>query len=616
MDIISYSLLILILAHQSIAEECLYLNGDPSANSSKQSGCGKLLNRQQEATINQQNLPAQFTCQSDGRFPDMSDPTCTKYFQCDALIDGTFRKTSVQCPNSTYCSDTQTCSSVHVCPCARVQVLELPQATTNAASTTSCQFSATATTDFTCTDVGRFPDFSDRGCQKYFLCTLLHNGTFIKTAYTCKKSVFDPDIERCSVTYFCPCNITTITSSSSPTTTIITSSSTNEASTSTTTLSSVLTSNSLSTIYDCTVSLKEFQCTIAGNFPDFSDVTCKNYFICSNLQNSTFIKTLDACKQSTFDPLTFRCSANYICPCNGDQSTSETTSLAPSVPPSEGITAAPVLTTPSLCSPALPEFTCSSKGRFPDLSDFTCQRYYLCSQLRNGSFIKTEYRCPDSIFHPLTEQCSTDYACPCVTTESPTTSVPSDGTTVPLISSTVASNGSETTVGCTLSFTEFECSVNGRFPDLSDPSCRKYFLCTQLRNGTCIKTPYLCLKSTFNPLIHQCSTSFICPCTVGSTSITTSSSFSEGFTKIPSTTVATIGTTPSYRCGSNDITEFKCTTSGRFPDYYDINCRRYFLCSVLSNGTYVKTPYSCPKSSCMNPSTQKCSTSFTCPCSE
>src|SRR5699024_4807488 len=39
-------------------------------------------------------------------------------------------------------------------------------------------------------------------------------------------------------------------------------------------------------------------------------------------------------------------------------------------------------------------FVCKEKGRFVNPQDTSCSTYFLCSLLRNGTFMKTEYPCP------------------------------------------------------------------------------------------------------------------------------------------------------------------------------------------------------------------------------
>ncbi|KAG5870257.1 hypothetical protein JTB14_012267 [Gonioctena quinquepunctata] len=64
-------------------------------------------------------------------------------------------------------------------------------------------------------------------------------------------------------------------------------------------------------------------------------------------------------------------------------------------------------------------FTCTNKGRYPDLNDSTCQKYLFCILLRNGSFGQISYTCPTtSCFNPLKQVCDVAYKCPCISTNS------------------------------------------------------------------------------------------------------------------------------------------------------------------------------------------------------
>lgn len=652
MNLLYYSLVIIILSRQCVGDKAVHCT-DSDVNlaydsSGNQIICKQILNSKyanKEATADEQSYFMEFTCQSEGLFPDLTDSTCMRYFQCDKLNDGTLIKKFFKCPNSIFCSSTQKCSSLHICPCNE---------TTNGLTSTSPSVISTTTIGI-----------------------------------------------------------------NNPTEDIISTTTANHKTSEFTPTSSAFTS---STVHECTISSKEYECITGGRFPDFSDITCRNYFLCYKLRNGTFIKTPYDCKNSTFHPLILRCTTSYICPCNDYQTTGSeefsTTAITSATErcsseittPSSNlsvstterdttITTSPLLSTTKtsnnsnpapMCSSSSDEFKCTTVGRFPDLTDFKCQKYLLCSQLRNGTFMKTEYQCPaSSSFHPSAGKCSIEYMCPCTTTvstplttdsinsstvHSTSTIISSEVTTISsvassinpvenitiltsaLVSSTVSSNASNTTPACKVISSEFECTTGGRFPDFTDLTCQKYFLCSHLHNGSFIKTKYQCPKpSIFHPLPEKCSTKHVCPCisiktTVSSstktsttvetvattTTISTISSedplensttegvttpissaptFTEGFTKVPTTTVAIL-TTTSYSCvpPSTDVPEFKCTSVGRFPDYTDVTCRKYYLCSKLQNGTFIKSSYDCPNTSCINASLQKCSSICRCPC--
>lgn len=548
-----------------------------------------------------------FVCESEGHFPDLNDTTCLGYFQCDRLNDGTFSKKPLKCMESVFCPSTQKCSPEKVCPCKHTTTSESlssskpPVATANTENVPSfCTSNVSA--DFKCESVGRFPNFNDRTCQAYFLCSHLQNGSFIKTEYTCRNSFFDPDIKRCTLSYVCPCRTSETTSTEMSTTV----SHVDNATT---------TTEFLTTQTGCAVSSKEFQCASEGRFPDHADVTCRNYFLCSKLRNGTFIKTQYQCLRSTFNPLMYKCSSSYMCPCSTLTTPSSTISTTLSYTNS---TAAPTvrtsidtfpttLTASSTIGCKIPnsDFECAIAGRFPDNSDVTCTKYFLCSKLNNGTFIKTSYKCLNAAFNSLTLKCSVNYICPCNVDD---TSVATTSTTVSeayTTSSTPTTTMSHTCLSSSQNVPEFTCSKIGRYPDYNDVTCTKYFLCSKLNNGTFIKTVYACLNSVFDPSILRCSISYKCPCKI----YTTSTTLTEGVTTVSTTTI------PSYICRptAQDVPEFTCGRIGRFPDFTDITCSKYFLCSKLRNGTFIKTSYTCVNS-VFDPSTGKCSISYECPC--
>lgn len=370
----------------------------------------------------------------------------------------------------------------------------------------------------------------------------------MKTPYKCQGSTFDPKMGKCSSLYTCPCSLTT------------------------TKITTLLTE---APPVGCQATNKTFECKKTGRFPDLSDGSCKSYFLCILLENGTISKTPYNCPgSSTFDPQLQTCSIEYVCPC-------EFTTIS-TKPPNE-------------CEISNKTFECEKVGRFPDLSDLNCKKYFLCTLLRNGTILKYPYKCQGaSAFDSKLQKCSSEYTCPCSTPPETTTVLP-------------------TTPGCTIPTSNFECKVDGRFPNLFDTTCTKYYLCTKLRNGTFIKTPYTCQKSSFNPLLGKCSSKFLCPCGSTPTTTPTIPTTTEGFTTAP-----LITTTNAYNCENSPtrvILPFDCSTKGRFPDFSDNSCRRYFLCSQLRNGTFLKTPYRCPVSSCINSEMQKCSSECICPCS-
>lgn len=219
----------------------------------------------------------------------------------------------------------------------------------------------------------------------------------------------------------------------------------------------------------------------------------------------------------------------------------------------------------AIISPITAEHACTSVGTFADPDDTSCQTYYVCSVLSNGTYIPTVLTCdsPKS-FDPSARACSESYICN-------TNSTPS------------------TTVKTLL--VDFQCNTTGRFENPNDLSCTTYYLCSKYY-GTFIKTLYRCpISAYFDPDLHRCTTQHIC-----ATATTT--------TPEPTTT-----TTPSTTTAV--LVDFQCTQSGRFENSNDLSCTTYYLCSKYY-GTYMKTLYKCPASTYFDPDLHRCTTQHVC----
>ncbi|VEN46258.1 unnamed protein product [Callosobruchus maculatus] len=582
---------------------------------------------------NYQKSPDYFTCNKKGRFENLNDLTCESYFLCNLLRNGSFLKTEYLCPKGSYFNPTLSiCSKSYTCPCTSATTTSTSAATVTATEATEISSVATTTGQndcrydsnpeyFTCSEKGRSEDLNDLTCQSYYLCNLLKNGSFVKTRYSCPKgSSFNPHLGVCDTQYICPCvgDVTTISSS----TTDITESSTTTENGFTKPDDSATTE---APVCDYQEDPEYFGCTSKGRFENLNDLSCESYFLCSLLRNGSFLRTKYVCpKGSYFNPNLSICSKSYICPCNGHTTVSSTTASSTATEETTEISSVATTTEQKRCKyEDNPEyFTCSEKGRFEDLNDLTCQSYYLCNLLKNGSFVKTRYSCPKgSSFNPPLGVCDTQYVCPCVkdvtTISSSTTGITESSTTE---NGFTKPDDSATTEAPVCDYKEdpeyYGCTSKGRFENLNDLNCESYFLCNLLRNGSFLKTKYVCPKgSYFNPNLSICSKSYICPCndhtTVSSTTV--SSTATEETTEISS--VAT--TTEQKHCRYEDDPEyFTCSEKGRFEDLNDLTCQSYYLCNLLKNGSFVKTRYSCPKGSSFNPPLGVCDTQYVCPCIE
>lgn len=189
------------------------------------------------------------------------------------------------------------------------------------------------------------------------------------------------------------------------------------------------------------------------------------------------------------------------------------------------------------------------------------------------------------------------------------------------------------------------CTAAGRFADPADTTCKNYTLCVyDSSTGTYLAYDYVCpTSSVFSTVTSQCtaSTNYVCNVTTTTTNTTSSVCTADGYVADPNSTncttyiqcvevngtyIETTYTCPSntyfnpnttlcesdYNCTTTSNTTFTCTTAGRFADPTDTTCQDYYYCVLLSNGTFAQYEYTCPSTSLFNPSTQVCTSSYTC----
>ncbi|KAG5870260.1 hypothetical protein JTB14_012270 [Gonioctena quinquepunctata] len=657
--------------------------------------------------------PGYFTCDQKGRYPNLNDLTCQTYFLCNLLRNDSFVQTLYKCPTTSYFNPpTQVCDVDYKCPCSSTST-KSPTTSTTVEPTTerednSSVITEEATTESemkvcvhnedpgysTCDKKGRYPNLNDLTCQTYFLCNLLRNGSFVQTLYKCPTtSYFNPPTQVCDVDFKCPCSST---STKSPTTTttveptterdfsspVTTEEATTESETSS--APTISTSSSTATSSDVCVHNEDpvyFTCDKKGRYPNLNDLTCQTYFLCNLLRNDSFVQTLYKCPTTSyFNPTTQVCDVDYKCPCSSTSTKSPTTSTTVE-PTTERVVTSSVTTeeattesgmssalTTSTSSPTATStevcvynedpgyFTCDKKGRYPNLNDLTCQTYFLCNLLRNGSYVQTVYKCPTtSYFNPPTQVCDVDFQCPCssTSTKCPTTTTTVEPTTERDVSSPVTTESetssalTTTTSYFTATSTEvcvydedpgyFTCDKKGRYPNLNDLTCQSYFLCNLLRNGSFVQTLYKCpTTSYFNPPTQVCDVDFKCPCNSSSTKSPTTTTTveptterdvsspvttEEATTESETSSALTISTSSSTATSTDvcvhneDPGYFTCDKKGRYPNLNDFTCQTYFLCNLLRNGSFVQTLYKCPTTSYFNPPTQVCDVDYKCPCS-
>lgn len=291
---------------------------------------------------------------------------------------------------------------------------------------------------------------------------MLSNGTYVTTALACASSKkFDPSLSACSDSYVCSVNSSTSTTAKTTVT--------------------------------------EFQCTETGRFENPNDYSCTTYYLCSKYYG-TFIKTLYKCPVfAYFDPDLHRCTTQHVC-------ATVTTTTTPA-------------TTTTLAT-TVQDFQCTETGRFENPNDRSCSSYYLCSKYY-GTFIKTLYQCPTfAYFDPDLHRCTTQHVCATATTTTPKV------TTITILETSTSKSSAEittedemvsllnatsTSTQASFSSTEigydFVCTTRGRYANFNDNSCKWYYLCNQLRNGTLLRTAYSCpSNSVFDQSIYKCTT--------------------------------------------------------------------------------------------------------------
>uniref|UniRef100_A0A2A4JMS6 Chitin-binding type-2 domain-containing protein n=1 Tax=Heliothis virescens TaxID=7102 RepID=A0A2A4JMS6_HELVI len=117
-----------------------------------------------------------------------------------------------------------------------------------------------------------------------------------------------------------------------------------------------------------------------------------------------------------------------------------------------------------------PTTICTYDGFIADPEPTNCTTYIQCVKIK-GEFTQLRHRCPwTTYFNPNTTLCESNYTC-----------------------------------------TRFTCTTPGRIPDLADFTCRKYYYCVQLFNGTFAQFTYSCPENSFfNPTTKLCTTHYSC----------------------------------------------------------------------------------------------------------
>lgn len=189
--------------------------------------------------------------------------------------------------------------------------------------------------------------------------------------------------------------------------------------------------------------------TGAGRHADRADRTCKNYTLCIYVQaTDSYLSYNTACPGVTvFNPKVSKCTSPNTFECK-------------------------YATSKPMPSHSPPQSVCTSEGYIADPNPTNCTSYLQCVEI-NDVYIEFKHNCPETTyFNPNTTLCESNYNC---------------------------------------TDTIFTCSTAGRVADTNDMTCRRYYYCVALYNGTYAKFNYTCPGTTlFNPTSKLCTTRYEC----------------------------------------------------------------------------------------------------------
>uniref|UniRef100_A0A182N0N3 Chitin-binding type-2 domain-containing protein n=1 Tax=Anopheles dirus TaxID=7168 RepID=A0A182N0N3_9DIPT len=435
------------------------------------------------ATFAGGHLP-DFVCLGPGRFPDESVPHCRGYRWCtDDGTDGRLVSRSFLCEPGRVFSETE-----HGC---------VP------AGSYPCPDDDVGPDRFRCVAVGRFPDRSAAGCERYFDCQRTASGTLRATLGQCPPgTVFSWLTTRCvpGAEYVCP----------------------------------VAALGETVAVVLPAVSSREraprTRCSSSGRFANEADVHCRTYSICTRDARGRWVRVLVRCPAGTvFSRDASRCVGSETLPppacTTPGTSTVASTSKVPIAPdddPDSGY------------AESGEELECSEPDRLlPNPTDRTCRTYFGCRwdeatgrgrRLRlqllvcsaGTRFSTSEARCvptlePAPVDDPSDDGSSEDRTVLCSEPElgsgeppleawSPTSTTvataisrPTDPTppeqsttTQPTVPERIApqdgigddaGGGGIGSISYSGPAPEYPCTATGRFADINSVDCRSYFLC-------------------------------------------------------------------------------------------------------------------------------------------
>ncbi|XP_052899972.1 mucin-5AC-like [Anopheles moucheti] len=211
---------------------------------------------------------------------------------------------------------------------------------------------------------------------------------------------------------------------------------------------------------------------------------------------------------------------------------------------------------------------CEQVGAIPDDESDTCATYYICAVNSDNVLSPVFAQCPGTtVFAHELRRCvdASTYEC-----------------------GSAASKMATRAVG-------FQCTEEGRFPNVASTDCKSYYLCTTNTDGSLIAALVTCPSSTiFSEVKKSCVSSppNICP---HESSTTTSEPDSSSTLGAPGDT-------------------FECHGEGRFVNEQSPDCNTYYMCITI-NGKLMPQLSACPTGNVFSAIELKCVTGdmYTCP---
>uniref|UniRef100_A0A182PVS1 Chitin-binding type-2 domain-containing protein n=1 Tax=Anopheles epiroticus TaxID=199890 RepID=A0A182PVS1_9DIPT len=369
-----------------------------------------------DATFSGGGHLSDFVCLSAGRFPDESVPHCRGYRWCTR--EGTEQQQGGRLVSRNFLCDAG-------------QVFSETEAHCVSSKSYQCPDDDISADRFQCVSVGRFPDRSTGGCERYFHCQQTTIGTLKATLAQCPPgTVFSWLTTRCvpAAEYACP--VATVTGE---------------------TLAVVLPAVKQPDGKDETESNSRgrglhhrSRCSSSGRFANDADAHCRTYFICTRDARGAWARVLVGCPAGTvFSRTASQCvGSETALSCSKVVASTTVQSMLEIDVDSQEVPIAheddseeeleckdPEILLPNLTDrtcrttsksidervshqdgpgedeggsfsyfgPA-PEYPCTATGRFADINSVDCRSYFLCKlQQPSGSFLSVHLTCPDGM---------------------------------------------------------------------------------------------------------------------------------------------------------------------------------------------------------------------------